>query len=244
MVRRMPRRWQQPHMVANHRVIRHQVGPPRLQHRQHGFLEYRRPRLCIRRLPKPHLIRREHIPRVGERRRPFPIHQPRIPPHMIRMQVRAEHIINILEPQSRCLQRQFVSLPLPLVPCRQIRQCLVVPHAGIDQDSVVRRAHHIALKHQDRPVLRVQRLRRQPPPMLRQPLFGQLRQHLPQAHHWSAELHDAMYGQIAGSEPKRTGHGWHLQLPAWGENASASKRASVFLERNRNNLAHVSKADA
>ncbi len=229
MMRRMPGRGQQPHVVANHGVIRHQVGPPRLQHGPHGFLENLYARLRILRLPEPHLVRREHIPRLRKRRRPFAVHQPRIPPHMIRMQVRAEHVINILVPQPRGLQRQLVLPPLPLMPVTHMRQGLVVPNTGIDQNIMVRRAHHVALKGHDRPVVRVQRIRRQPAPVLRQHLLAQLRQHLPQAERRAGDLHNAVNGQIASGKCQRSGHGGTSNSKLEAESASRQSAQDSFL---------------
>ena len=90
----------------------------------------------------------EDVFRLREGRHPAAVHQARVPAAMVDMQVGAEDVVDILEAQP--LGGEAVQ-PGLLRKIHRRRVALVLAGAGIDQDGVLRRAHHEGLVGDDHP---------------------------------------------------------------------------------------------
>ncbi len=96
---------------------------------------------------------REQIAGIGEGRYPFAVLQARIPPHMIKMQVGAQHEVDPLGAQTQRGEILEVGRLRPVNIGN--RAVLVVAVAGIDQDVAPTGLQHIAVHaHHERGLLR------------------------------------------------------------------------------------------
>ena len=149
MAGRVARSRRQPHRVIQGIVVVHQQRLARLDDRQAVIgpdVAGRLLALLRRLLPGGILPLVEHILGVREGRHPAAVAQHRIPAAMVDVQVGAEHVVDRLEAQARRLELIEVAL------LREIHRrgiALILAGAGVDQDRVMRRAHHEGLVGDD-----------------------------------------------------------------------------------------------
>ena len=87
----------------------------------------------------------EHILRLREGRHPAAVLEPRVPADMVDVQVRAHHVVDVVDAEAGGREVLLEAVALHHVPERPRRPRLVVADAGVDQDVVVRRLDHVAL---------------------------------------------------------------------------------------------------
>ena len=140
----------------------------------------------------------EKIARLREARHPAAIFKPRIPADMIHVQMRTHNEINIANAKPKRGQVAHIGFALHLVPEGMRRAVLVIADAGINQDIVMRRAHHPGLdaKHQ-LARLRVQRLGLQPISIFGQQFRRQVREEGQRIEDRSFFLHNPLNREIA-----------------------------------------------
>ena len=101
----------------------------------------------LRRLAAPELVfvAREEVAGVGESGDPASVGEPRVPAHMVEVEVGAEDDIDVLRRAPGGAEASKPGVVAAHVPSRADPSPLVVADAGIDQDREARRAHEIAL---------------------------------------------------------------------------------------------------
>ncbi|MGY4232323.1 hypothetical protein ACVIIW_001270 [Bradyrhizobium sp. USDA 4449] len=185
-------------MVADLVIIADQFMPVGVDHRQHAIDEGRDRRRRILLEPVVVFLLGEKVARPGEGWHPAAVLQPRVPAHVIDMQVRAHHEIDVINRDPggiECAQICVVSLHVPF---RTIGSRLVVADAAVDQDGVMRRLHDIGLEAEHQDVLLIQRAcLPHPISVLGQHLGRQSRQHLQRRDERRLLLDDALNGEIA-----------------------------------------------
>ena len=117
----------------------------------------------------------EEVSRLGKGRYPFAIDQARVPAHVIEVQMRAQHIGDLLCRKAGAAQvlqegalqvAEHVELPLP-----------VVADAGVDHGRAALRAQHEALEGDDHPAIGRGEVRSQPSKLLHVLRRGVRQQH-------------------------------------------------------------------
>ena len=148
MVGRVARGRGQADMVVERVVAGDELGPVGLDDRQHAVGDLVERRLLMDLAPVGVFLFREQVARLREGRDPAAVLQPRVPPDMVAVQMRAHHEVDVLDPEPGRLERLHPVGVVLLVPGRPQREVLVVADAGIDQDVVVRRLDDIGLEAQ------------------------------------------------------------------------------------------------
>ena len=227
MARRVAGRRQDARVVADRKIIAHELMPPGLDDRQHAVDEGRHRCLGVLLAPVIELALGEYVARIRKGRHPAAIFQPRIPADVIDMQMRAHHEIDVADGKSRrgeAAQKGVVGLHIPV---RPLRPRLVVADAAVDQDGVMRRLHDIGLEAQHQHVIVVERARRaHPRAVLGQQFRRQARQHLQCRQERHLLLDDAMDREIADGEFQT-----HFRFPAYaggGTEIFTEGRSSIF----------------
>ena len=157
MAGRMARRRQNSRVIAQNKIVGHDVRFFSLNHRQYAVDERRHFSLRVRVEPIVVLALGEHIAGVGEGRHPSSVFQPRIPADVVDMQVRAHHEVDVCDREARSRERAHIAVVRVHVPLRTIRPRLVVTDATIDQHSMMWRLHDVGLEAQDERVGVVER---------------------------------------------------------------------------------------
>src|SRR5437588_5268093 len=103
----------------------------------HGTADLLRP---VRQLAVGH-----YVFRLGKGWHPAPVLEPRVPAHVVDMQVRAHHIIDIVDRQPGRRETLLEAIAVHHVPERARRSWLVIANARIDQNIVARRLDDEAL---------------------------------------------------------------------------------------------------
>src|SRR2546430_17662822 len=88
------------------------------------------------------------VARIGKSRDPPPVFEARVPADMIPVQVRAHHVVDILDVDSCVCEigEEGSSQPVELRPRRTL---LIIAEAGIDQDRVMSGLENEAVKAED-----------------------------------------------------------------------------------------------
>ena len=149
-------------------------------------------------------LSREQVSRLREGRHPAPVLEPRVPADMVDVQVGAHDEVDVLDREPVPPRAAHVGVDRLHVPVRPRRRGLVVADAAIDQDGMVRRAHHVGLdaEHElpGRPVERAPApARRGSPPALRR----QTRQEIEHRQKRALLLDDPMDRDLAEAEGGR-----------------------------------------
>ena len=148
VIRRVAGRRFQPHLVVERKVGFDDRRLPRLQNRVHAVDQMRLRRLVVQFLPALQFAAREDVLRVGEGGHPAPVAQLRVPADVIRVQVGAEHVVDVLGRHPGLAQQRQEGAELLHVPARAPLAWLVVAHARVDDDGVVRGLDQERLEHQ------------------------------------------------------------------------------------------------
>src|SRR5580704_9613396 len=138
MAGRMSRCWQNAQMIADRKIVAHDVRPPGFDHRQDAVAERRHLGLGVLLGPVVIFGLAEDVARLGKGWNPAAAFEPRIPADVIDMQMRAHHEIDVLDRKARGLQRAHIGVVGLPIPFRTLRPRLVVADATVDQDRVVR----------------------------------------------------------------------------------------------------------
>ena len=181
--------------------LRHDLGLPGFDDRQHAVTERRHGRLGVLLGPVVELASGEDVARLRKGRHPASVFQPGVPSDMIDMQMRAHHEIDVADRKAGGLQRPHIGVVGLHVPFRAQRPRLVVADAAIDQDGVMRRLHDVGLETQDQHVVVVDRTGLfHPRPVLREPFRRQAGQQVQRRQERGFLLDNAMNGEVAGSK--------------------------------------------
>src|SRR6187399_1354313 len=142
------------HEIAEREVTFYDLSPICRDDRQNRIGHPGRVRRMLFLLLRPEgkLAIRHHVPGLRKRRYPPPILQPRVPADVIPVQMRAHHIIDILEPDTHGLESLFETVAVHHVPERPCRARLVIADTRIDQDGVLRRLDQEALYTKNEPL--------------------------------------------------------------------------------------------
>jgi hypothetical protein len=179
MARRVAGSRQDARVVADRKIIAHDLMPLGFDDRQHAIDEGRHGCRGVLLGPVVKLAPREYVAGIRKRRYPAAIFEPRIPADVIDMQMRAHHVVDIADGKARrgeAAQKGVVGLHVPF---RPLRPRLVVADAAVDQDGVMRRLYDVRLEAQDQHVIVVERMRgTHPRAVLGQDFRRQAGQHL------------------------------------------------------------------
>ena len=115
--------------------------------RQHGVGDPRHARRIVLLPLRPvrELAVGHDVFRLGKGRHPAAVLEPGVPADMIAVQMRAHHIVDVVDSEARSAKPLLEAVAVHHVPERPRRPRLVIADAGIDQDVVVRRLDHEAL---------------------------------------------------------------------------------------------------
>jgi hypothetical protein len=130
--------------------------------------------------------------------------RPRVPADMVGVQMRAHHIVDVVDRQPDGRQFLLEAVAIEHVPKRPGRARLVVADAGIDQNVVVRRLDHKTLDAEQQSVRGIDKFRLQPGTVLIQDLFRQIREKSHRIEESTLLLDDWMYRDVV--ERNRHGH--------------------------------------
>src|SRR6516164_10096187 len=114
---------------------------------------------------------------LRESRYPATVLEPRVPAHMVDVQMRAHHVVDVVYRDAGGREAFLEAVALEHVPERPRRTRLVVADARIDQDGVLRRPYDKALYAQHQPAAgRIDEGRLQPGEILLKQLPGERRE--------------------------------------------------------------------
>ncbi len=99
---------------------------------------------------------------LGKGRHPAAVFKPRVPADVIGVQMRAHHIVDVVDGEAHTRKLLFEPVAVEHVPERPRRARLVIADAGIDQDIVVRRLDDEALDAKHELVGRIEKCGLQP----------------------------------------------------------------------------------
>jgi hypothetical protein len=95
--------------------------------------------------PMGELAIRHDVFRFGEGRHPAAILEPRVPTHVVDVQMRAHYIVNVINRKPGGSETFLEPITAHHVPERPRRPRLVIANTGINQDIVVQRLYDEAL---------------------------------------------------------------------------------------------------
>ena len=147
----------------------------------------------------------EDVARLGEGRHPAAVLEPRVPADVVGVQMRAHDEVDVGDAKPRRGQVLLEAVGLHHVPERPRGPRLVIAHAGVDEDVVMRGAHQVALDAQHELVGRVDKARLQPGAVLLQQLLRQGGEELQHVEERPLLLDDAMNRKVAQLDLR--GHG-------------------------------------
>src|SRR5262249_10133217 len=108
---------------------------------------------------------RKQIAGVGKRRHPSAIHETCVPAHMIGVEMRAQHIVDVLGCETRGGKVGEIG-PILLMVALLLWALLVIARAGVDEDGRAWRPYHRAVKRKDhQAAVRIQQRRLKPTPV-------------------------------------------------------------------------------
>ena len=201
--RRVTRRGLQPDLVADPMVHLDQRREPGVQHRRDAVVHDPRGVLVALARPVLPLAPREQVTRARKRRNPASVVEPRVPPDVVDVQMRADHHVHRLRRHARYAQVVQERRPhhVERLPPAAI---LVVADARVDEHGQSRRAHDEGVDRLQEPALVVEEMRREPGAMA----FHRLGRRVREQPRWprrSGALDDRVDAQTA--EAERAHHG-------------------------------------
>ena len=155
VARRVARREREGYLVVERVVVGHDVGLAGLDHREHAVVDAAVGiflAALVDRDPVVVLGACEEVARVGEGRHPAPVHQPRVPAHVVGVEMGAHHEVDIVGREADGGEPVEVSRRRAVRPGRVEAALLVVADAGIDQDRPVPGPQHVGLHRHHQPV--------------------------------------------------------------------------------------------
>src|SRR5260370_29852920 len=134
----------------------------------------------------------EYVARLREGRYPLAVLKPRVPPDVVGVQMRAHDKIDIVHAESACREVLLVAIEIHHVPKAPRRSRLMVAHASIDHDRVVRCLHDVALDAEHQLIPGIEEPGLQPPSVLVEKLPRHGREKLHRLEEWTLLLDDAV----------------------------------------------------
>ena len=138
-----------------------QVREPRVEHRAHAVAHDALGVVVVLRRPVLPFLPREEVARARERRHPSAVLEPRVPPDVVDMEMRADDEVDRFGREAR--RRQIVEeRRAHHVKGRAASAILVVAHARVDEGREPRRLDHECVNALEEPALLVEEVRREP----------------------------------------------------------------------------------
>src|SRR6516164_6052212 len=164
MIDRVPGRWNKPDRVVKSKVAFDDLGALGFDDREyrvddpgHAFRI-----VLMTRGPMSEFAVGHDVGGLGKSRHPAAVLQPRVPADMVRMQMRAHHVVDVADRDASRRQRFFETVAVHHVPRWSRRTRLVISDAGIDENIVMGRLYEEALDADHQPILAIDKLRLQP----------------------------------------------------------------------------------
>jgi hypothetical protein len=134
----------------------------------------------------------EDVARFWKGRYPLAIFQPRVPTHVVGMQVRTHDEIDVVYAKARRGEILLIAIRVHHVPKGTRGSWLMVADARIDQDIVMARLHEVALDAKDEFVGGIEKPRLEPGAIFLEQLLGQGREKVSCCEERSLLLNDAV----------------------------------------------------
>jgi len=134
----------------------------------------------------------EYVARLREGRHPLAVLEPRVPPDVIGVQMRAHDKIDIVHAKAACRKVLLVAIGIHHVPEAPRRARFMVAYAAIDHDGVVRCLHDVALDAEHQLIAGIEELGLQPASVLVEKLSRDGREKLHRPEEWTLLLDDAV----------------------------------------------------
>ena len=134
----------------------------------------------------------EYVARLREGRHPLAVLEPRVPPDVIGVQMRAHDKIDIVHAESACREVLLVAIGIHHVPEASRGSRLMVAYAAVDHDRVVRCLHDVALNAEHQLIPGIEEPGLQPAPVLVEKLAGHGREKLHRLEEWALLLDNAV----------------------------------------------------
>src|SRR5215472_12044164 len=173
----VPRPRLDPYTVVERIIHGNQLGLATVHDGQQAVLVVRIGRVCgspFSDLPVLPFLARKEVAGVREGRYPSAVEEPRVPTDVIGVQMRAQHIVDMLLRKAGGGEIGEIRPILPVI-SQLVRALLVIARASVDQNGRPRRLYDCAVKREDHKTAgRVHQRRFEPGPMSRNDLRRRL----------------------------------------------------------------------